>query len=83
MPSPDVFSDDPVETAAARAVARDEEERIGFGDDAGVDADDDHIAIDPEGYHDEFTDNDSDVFEDGDGDEVDETYSLHRRVDSK
>ncbi|EEQ88219.2 golgi apparatus membrane protein tvp38 [Blastomyces dermatitidis ER-3] len=88
---PHVFSDDPDDIAAAQAL--DEEARIGFrrdgvahGYDISADIDDDHVAIDPVGYHDEFTDNDSDVFDDGDGDgagDVNESYSLHRHFDSK
>lgn len=34
------------------------------------------------GYKDEFTDNDSDVFEDGDGGD-DEVFGLHRHVSSQ
>ncbi|EEH20790.2 hypothetical protein PABG_03021 [Paracoccidioides brasiliensis Pb03] len=91
---PHVFSDDPDEIAAAE-LGEDEEARIGFltdgatgnNYDVGVDIDDDHVAIDPVGYHDEFTDNDSDVFDDGDeggdGDGHVEAYSLHRHVESK
>ncbi|PGH31567.1 hypothetical protein GX50_05660 [[Emmonsia] crescens] len=89
---PHVFSDDPEEIAAAQAL--DEEARIGFhrngvahGYDIGADIDDDHVAIDPVGYHDDFTDNDSDIFDDGDGDGVaggvNESYSLHRHIESK
>ncbi|OJD19651.1 hypothetical protein AJ78_00383 [Emergomyces pasteurianus Ep9510] len=89
---PHIFSDDPEEIAAAQAL--DEEAQVGFhrggvalGYDIGADIDDDHVAIDPVGYHDEFTDNDSDVFDDGDGDEVageiNESYSLHRHIESK
>ena len=62
---------------------RDEEERVGFQDDAvALGIDDDHIAFNPNGYRDEFTDNDSDVFEDGDGRPVEESYTMHR-VESK
>ncbi|KAK2741200.1 Tlg2-vesicle protein [Onygenales sp. PD_40] len=80
---PHAFSDDPDEIATA---ARDEEERIGFHDDVGADVDDDHVAIDPVvGYRDEFTDDDSDVFDDGDGDGDggNESYSLHRHIEMK
>ncbi|PGH09096.1 hypothetical protein GX51_00850 [Blastomyces parvus] len=90
-PQPHAFSDDPDDIAAAQAL--DEEAGIGFrrdgvahGYDIGADIDDDHVAIDPVGYHDEFTDNDSDVFDVGDGDgagDVRESYSLHRHIDSK
>ncbi|EER45437.1 Tlg2-vesicle protein [Histoplasma capsulatum var. duboisii H88] len=89
--SPGIFSDDSEETAAAQAL--DEESRIGFrrdgvahGYDLDADIDDDHVAIDPIGYHDDFTDNDSDVFDDGDGDgtaDATETFSLHRHIESK
>lgn len=72
--SPDVFADDP---------ARDEEEALGLNDPLAGDVDDDRIALDPNGYRDEFTDNESDVFADGDGDGVEESYTLHRHVDSK
>ncbi|PGH20712.1 hypothetical protein AJ80_03472 [Polytolypa hystricis UAMH7299] len=81
---PSHFSDDPDENAAATTLARDEEERIGFrDDDITVDVDDDRLAIDPIGYRDEFTDNDSDVFESGDGEDPNEAYSLHRHVETK
>lgn len=89
--SPGIFSDDSEETAAAQAL--DEESRIGFrsdgvvhGYDLDADIDDDHVAIGPIGYHDDFTDNDSDVFDDGDGDgtaDATETLSLHRHIESK
>lgn len=79
------FSDDPSVNAAATTLARDEEERLGF-----YDADADNIDIVVEGddindsrsdrrYRDEFTDNDSDVFGDGDGDDA-ETWGLHTHV---
>jgi hypothetical protein len=72
--------------AAARSLARDEEERLGFGD-----LDDDHIDLVLEedsdhssrqwktkrrSYHDEFTDNDSDGYEGASG----EVYGLHRHI---
>ncbi|EEA24137.1 Tlg2-vesicle protein [Talaromyces marneffei ATCC 18224] len=77
------FSDDPDVNAAVKTLARDEEAQLGFYDE-------DNIDIDVEGgelaethgnrsYRDEFTDNDSDVFDDGDGDESD-TYGLHTHV---
>jgi hypothetical protein len=77
------FSDDPDANAAAKTLARDEEAQLGFYDE-------DNIDIDVEGdelaetrgdrsYRDDFTDNDSDVFDDGDGDESD-TYGLHTHV---
>ncbi|OJI86678.1 hypothetical protein ASPTUDRAFT_115989 [Aspergillus tubingensis CBS 134.48] len=83
------FSEDPEVNSAAALLARDEEERIGFGD-----LDDDHVdlAIDDESgsetsphrtqaspYRDEFTDNDSDIFKDGDG-AHEEMYTLHTHV---
>ncbi|PGG97627.1 hypothetical protein AJ79_09137 [Helicocarpus griseus UAMH5409] len=89
---PHVFSDDPEEIAAAEAGALtlDEEAQIGFHHrdvDMTADIDDDHVAIDPVGYHDDFTDNDSDIFDDGDdgagAEGVRESYSLHRHVESK
>ncbi|KAJ9355804.1 hypothetical protein DTO027B9_3958 [Paecilomyces variotii] len=86
------FSDDPAVDAAAKTLARDEEERIGFRDD--FDDDDVDLVVDdsdnensphaqkqglPSPYRDEFTDNDSDVFGAGDGDEH-EAYGLHTHV---
>lgn len=79
------FSDDPEANAAATTLARDEEEQLGFHD-----IDEDNIDLVVEGddlnephgnkqYRDEFTDNDSDVFGDGDGDDP-ETYGLHSHV---
>ena len=80
------FSGDPNVNTAATTLARDEEEQAGFHD-----LDDDNVDIvigddsdsDPSSspkktspYHDEFTDNDSDVFGDGDG-SAGETYQLH------
>ncbi|KAL2860847.1 TVP38/TMEM64 family protein [Aspergillus lucknowensis] len=81
------FSDDPDVNAAATILARDEEERIGFND---FDDDNVDLVIDDEmndrsplrsksPYRDEFTDNESDVFEDGDGTDG-ETYTLHTHV---
>ncbi|OAL70592.1 golgi apparatus membrane protein tvp38 [Trichophyton violaceum] len=75
--SPGVFSDDP----NASSLARDEEEAVGVDDAVAIDIDDDNVALDPS-YHD-FTDNESDIFADGDGDDKDETYKLHRHVDSR
>jgi hypothetical protein len=77
------FSDDPDTNAAAKTLARDEEAQLGLYDE-------DNIDINVEGdeltesrgnrsYRDEFTDNDSDVFDDGDDDESD-TYGLHTHV---
>lgn len=74
------FSDDTDANAAAKTLASDEEAQLGFYDE-------DNIDIDVEGddltetrggrsYRDEFTDNDSDVF---DGDESD-TYGMHTHV---
>ena len=82
------FSEDPDANVAATVLARDEEERIGLihDDDDNVD-----LVLDDSGsensrsrsksrtegpYHDEFTDNDSDVFRDGDGTDS-EMYGLH------
>ncbi|RJE23656.1 hypothetical protein PHISCL_03992 [Aspergillus sclerotialis] len=82
------FSEDPDTNVAATVLARDEEERIGLihEDDDNVD-----LVLDDSGsensrspsksrtegpYHDEFTDNDSDVFRDGDGTDSD-MYGLH------
>ncbi|KAK2747325.1 Tlg2-vesicle protein [Myotisia sp. PD_48] len=76
------FTDDPNRLAPSSILARDEEEAVGFGDEFVLDADDDNIALDPH-YRDEFTDNESDVFADGDGDGMEETYYLHNRADSK
>ncbi|KAL4989162.1 Golgi apparatus membrane protein tvp38 [Aspergillus falconensis] len=79
------FSDDPSINAAATTLARDEEERIGFND---FDDDNVDLVIDEDNltsrrskspYRDEFTDNESDVFRDGDGTDVD-TYTLHTHV---
>lgn len=75
--SPGGFADDP----NATSLARDEEEAVGFDDAVAIDIDDDNVALDPN-YHD-FTDNESDIFADGDGDDKDETYKLHRHVDSR
>ncbi|KAJ5679591.1 hypothetical protein N7462_007835 [Penicillium macrosclerotiorum] len=79
------FSDDDDANEAARILARDEEERIGFDDDQ-VDLDlADESDSDPSGhwkktnrrsYHDDFTDNDSDDFP-GDADEA---YGLHSHI---
>lgn len=83
------FSEDPDVDIAAATLARDEEAQIGF-----TDLDDDHVdlAIDDESgsetsphrtkatpYRDEFTDNDSDIFRDGDG-ASEEMYTLHTHV---
>jgi hypothetical protein len=82
------FSDDSGVNAAAKTLARDEEERIGFGD-----FDDDHVDLElgddsdsdrsprrwktnRRSYHDEFTDNDSDGYEGTSG----EAYGLHRHI---
>ncbi|GAE00060.1 hypothetical protein NFIA_103340 [Paecilomyces variotii No. 5] len=84
-----LFSDDPAADAAAKTLARDEEEEIGFHDD--LDDDNVDLVVDDSDnensprlqkhgqrspYRDEFTDNDSDVFGVGDGDE-NEIYGLH------
>ena len=87
----DPFSEDPDANKAATTLARDEEERIGFHDfdddnvDIVIDDDNEHTpspkkAASP--YHDEFTDNDSDIFRDGDESEGGETYRLHTHVRS-
>lgn len=79
------FSDDPNVNAAATTLARDEEEQLGFHD-----IDEDNIDLVVEGddigeprgnkqYRDEFTDNDSDVFDDGDGEDS-EVYGLHSHI---
>lgn len=77
------FSDDPDANAAAKILARDEEAQLGYYDEDNVDIDveGDELAETRGGrsYQDEFTDNDSDVFDDGDGDESD-TYGLHTHV---
>ncbi|KAJ5814854.1 hypothetical protein N7474_006631 [Penicillium riverlandense] len=82
------FSDDSDVNAASKTLARDEEERIGFGD-----FDDDHVDLElgddsdsdrsprqwksnRRSYHDEFTDNDSDGYEGTSG----EAYGLHRHI---
>ena len=85
------FSEDPDVNKAATTLARDEEERVGFHDfdddnvDIVIDDDSEHApspkkAASP--YHDEFTDNDSDIFRDGDESEGGETYRLHTHVRS-
>ncbi|KAI1938636.1 Tlg2-vesicle protein [Ophidiomyces ophidiicola] len=83
LPPPGSFADDPDEyMAASNPLDRDEEEQIGFRDqerELRRDIDNDHVAIDTRGYQDELTDNDSDIFGEGDG-EIDDTYSLHRRT---
>ncbi|KUL92244.1 hypothetical protein ZTR_02329 [Talaromyces verruculosus] len=77
------FSDDPDANAAAKTLARDEEAQLGYYDEDNIDIDveGDELAETRGGrsYQDEFTDNDSDVFDDGDGDESD-TYGLHTHV---
>ncbi|KAK2859895.1 hypothetical protein FQN49_004604 [Arthroderma sp. PD_2] len=78
--SPEGFADDPNAISASN-VARDEEEAFAFDDDVAIDIDDDNVVLDPH-YHD-FTDNESDIFADGDGDDKDEAYKLHRHVDSR
>ncbi|KAL5359515.1 hypothetical protein BJX96DRAFT_174418 [Aspergillus floccosus] len=82
------FFEDPEANIAATTLARDEEERIGFHD---FDDDNVDLVLDDESgreispkrtdgpYRDEFTDNDSDVFKDGDGPDG-ETYTLHTHV---
>ncbi|KAF7160299.1 hypothetical protein CNMCM5623_005819 [Aspergillus felis] len=88
------FSEDPDVNTAATTLARDEEERIGFND---FDDDNVDLVIDDESgsenssnptkkqfqgpYRDEFTDNDSDVFGDGDGPDS-QTFRLHTHVRS-
>ncbi|KAL4811298.1 hypothetical protein BDV18DRAFT_129075 [Aspergillus unguis] len=82
------FSDDPDANAAATTLARDEEERIGFNDfdddnvDLDIDDDDRYARRSKSPYRDQFTDNESDVFEDGDGTNG-QTYSIrmHSRRD--
>jgi len=81
------FSDDIDEDEAATMLAREEEERIGFGDlnddnvdlELGDDSDSDHSdrwkKNNRRSYHDEFTDNDSD-----DHPGQDEAYGLHSHV---
>jgi hypothetical protein len=79
------FSDDPSVNAAATILARDEEERIGFNDfdddnvDLVIDDDDLSSRRSKSPYKDEFTDNESDIFRDGDGTNTD-TYTLHTHV---
>ncbi|KAL3476414.1 hypothetical protein BJX99DRAFT_228093 [Aspergillus californicus] len=79
------FSDDPNVNAAATTLARDEEERIGFNDfdddnvDLVIDDDDRTPLRSKQSYRDEFTDNESDVFGDGDGTDG-ETYTMHAHV---
>ncbi|KAH1495892.1 hypothetical protein LV164_000309 [Aspergillus fumigatus] len=88
------FSEDPDVNTAATTLARDEEERIGFNDfdDDNVDLvidDDSGSEISPNltkkqfpgPYRDEFTDNDSDVFGDGDGPDS-QMFRLHTHVRS-
>ncbi|KAI9932849.1 Tlg2-vesicle protein [Aspergillus wentii] len=87
--SDSAFSEDPDANTAATTLARDEEEQIGFND---LDDDNVDLVIDDsdnenpsrkarsEGpYRDEFTDNDSDVFRDGDGTDT-EMHSLHTHI---
>ncbi|KAL4865719.1 hypothetical protein BDV12DRAFT_174228 [Aspergillus spectabilis] len=79
------FSDDPDVNAAATILARDEEERIGFNDfdddnvDLVIDDDDRSPLRSKSPYRDEFTDNESDIFRDGDGTGGD-TYTLHTHL---
>ncbi|KAL4913358.1 hypothetical protein BDW62DRAFT_165929 [Aspergillus aurantiobrunneus] len=79
------FSDDPDANAAAATLARDEEERIGFNDfdddnvDIVIDDDDRSPLRSKSPYQDEFTDNESDIFQDGDGTDG-EAYTLHAHV---
>lgn len=79
------FSDDPDANAAATMLARDEEERIGFNDfdddnvDLVIDDDDRSPRRSKSPYHDQFTDNESDIFGEGDGPDG-ETYSMHTHV---
>ncbi|KAL4751764.1 Golgi apparatus membrane protein tvp38 [Aspergillus terricola var. indicus] len=79
------FSDEPSVNAAATTLARDEEERIGFNDldddnvDLVIDDDDLSSRRSKSPYKDEFTDNESDIFRDGDGTNTD-TYTLHTHV---
>lgn len=86
------FSEDPDVNTAITTLARDEEEQIGFGDE---DEDNVDLALEEDSssdsasgktktrtqrpYHDDFTDNDSDVFRDGDGTDS-EMYGLHTHV---
>lgn len=84
------FSGDPTAPAAAPFHARDEEARIDFND---FDDDNVDLVIDDESgsdhspehrksrglYHDEFTDHDSEIFQDGDGADG-EMYGLHTHV---
>ncbi|KAL1966691.1 hypothetical protein VTN77DRAFT_3888 [Rasamsonia byssochlamydoides] len=87
------FSDDPEANVAATTLARDEEGHMDFDEDnidIVVEGDDDNDEDTSSGkrpynqnnkaasYRDKFTDNDSDVFRDGDGDT--ETYGLHTHV---
>lgn len=81
------FSEDDDENEAATMLARDEEERIGFGDldddnvdlELGDDSDSDRSdrwkKKNRRSYHDEFTDNDSDDYPD-----EHEAYGLHSHV---
>lgn len=79
------FSDDPDVNAAAKILAEDEEARLGLYDedniDIEIDGDEMQRARRNRSYRDEFTDNDSDIFDDGDGDgDESDTYGLHRHV---
>ncbi|KAH8702039.1 hypothetical protein BGW36DRAFT_356184 [Talaromyces proteolyticus] len=81
---PHRFSDDRDVNTAATTLARDEEEQLGFHD-----IDEDNVDIVVEGdnldvhgtrsYRDDFTDNDSDVFQDDDGEDS-EAFGLHTHV---
>lgn len=82
------FSDDPDIDTAATVLARDEEEQIGFNDE---EHDNVHLILEDDDasggakarterpYRDEFTDNDSDVFHDGNATDS-ETYNLHSHI---
>lgn len=65
LPSPGEFADDSEEATAATTLRDDEVDY--FADETRVD-----------GYRDEFTDDDDEVFEDGDGDE-EAAIGLHRK----
>ena len=82
------FPEDPDASAAARIIAHDEEQRIGLTDEnednVDLRLDDDHPDDDAKPapqmqYHDYFTDDDFDVFKDGDGAGGD-VYDLHSHV---
>ncbi|KAK2768586.1 Tlg2-vesicle protein [Arachnomyces sp. PD_36] len=75
-----LYDDDPQDIDLGLQ-ANEDEDHVALGNVVVGDDDDELRRGGKNGYKDEFTDNDSDVFEDGDGD--DEVYGLHRHVSPK